>query len=459
MNANSASFEHEHPAALQERASQQAGTKPTRPPGNRLFWLLRTFGWLLLLGFSLGVMVQLTAMSGQKSNDFCQDYIAAVRVLQGIPPYLPLRDWPDFHTCVVPLNYDSHPPFSVLVVLPLGLLPKTAASVIWAFLSVALYLASGVLLLKILGWWSLRGAALFAMCSIFWPPVGGSTEAQNFAQLLTFLLAAAWFLERKGKRGWAGAVLGLAALVKIWPLALFLNAVLQRRWRAVLAGGLTILAGTLVTLVLLGSSAYAAYLGPVRLEETPEVPHEVNVSLVGALARPWAGFSNPPAIIFPRLLSGLSVSQAVLLGEGVAALLILGTLALVVWGLRRAQGEAMETLCQGLLVTVLLLGFPITWNWGLITLLLPLATTVLALRSLPRPPRWWCVMLGCGLVLLVNPEWLPFLVAHQNPIAGNIIFSLPTLGLLLFALAQAQLLFWAARPRSVQAIEKPLASA
>lgn len=432
---------YEPAAALQEDAAPRAPS--TRPPAfwKLFFWVLCTLGWALLLGFCLLFMLLQTAVAGQRSNDFCQDYIAAVRVLQGLSPYLPLRAWPAFKTCVVPLNYDSHPPFSVLLVLPVGLLPRTPALVLWAFVSLALYLASGVLLLKILGWWSLRGAALFALGSFLWNPVGGSTDAQNFAQLLTFLLVLAWFLERKGKPGWAGAALGLAALIKIWPLALFFIATQQRRWRPMFTGALIVLVGTLATLVVFGPSAYSAYLGPVRLEETPAVPHEVNVSLVGALARLWTGFTDPPILTFPPLLSGLSLSQAVLLGEGAAALVILGALALVAWALRRAESEAINALCLGLLVTVLLLGFPITWNWGLITLLLPLATTLLALRSLPRPPRWWYAVLGCGLLLLLNPEWLPFLVARSQPTASALIFSLPTLGLLLFALAQAQLLY------------------
>ncbi len=459
MNTDPAPFKHEHAAALQEKAAQPAVL--ARPPASkdRLFWMLRTLGWMFLLGFCLGVMLLQTASAGQKSNDFCQDYIAAVRVFQGVSPYLPLRDWPDFHTCVVPLNYDSHPPFSVLVVLPLGLLPLRDASVFWALVSLAFYLGSGVLLLKIVGWWSLRGAALFAAGSLFWTPFGGATDAQNFAQLLTFLLVAAWFLERKGKPGWAGAVLGLAALVKIWPLTLFLIVVMQRRWRPVLTGALTVLAGTLATLMLFGPSAYSAYLGPVRLEETPEVPHEVNVSLIGALARPWTGFTDLPVIAFPPLFSGLKLSQAVLLGEAVAALVILGAVALVAWGLRRVQSATVNILCLGLLVTALLLGFPITWNWGLITLLVPLATTLLALRSLPRPPRWWFILLWIGLILLVNPEWVPFIIAHQQPILGNLIFSLPTLGLLLFTLAQAQLLFWAASPNNAQAAKQAPATA
>jgi hypothetical protein len=141
----------------------------------------------------------------------------------------------------------------------------------------------------------------------------------------------------------------------------------------------------------------------------------------------------------------LNASQAVLLGEAAAALLVAGALALVVWGQRRAPGEAAEPLGLGLLVTVLLLAFPITWNWGVVALLLPLGTTALALQHLPRPPHWWFVLLGLSLVLLVNPEWLPFLLAGWRPLWSSLFFSISTISVLLFAAAQAYLLVWAAR--------------
>lgn len=173
------------------------------------------------------------------------------------------------------------------------------------------------------------------------------------------------------------------------------------------------------------------------------------MSLEGALARLWTGYSDPSVVMFPPVLSGLHLSEAVLLGEGVAALLILGTAVLVVWALRRAQGAVIEALCQGLLVSILLLGFPITWNWGLITFLFPVATIVLALRSGMRPPRWWYPLWGVGLLALVDPQWLPLALVNWWPRWGAILFGLPTLGLLLFVLAEALLLFWAVTPKAI----------
>jgi hypothetical protein len=167
----------------------------------RFYWVLRTLGWCLLLGLGVALMLQQTVTAGQRATDFCQDYLAARNVLQGMPPYSPLLSSPTAPLCLPPLNYDSHPPFSVLLVLPLGLLSRAAAALFWSLLVLACYLTTGALLLKALGWWTLRGAALFVVGNLFWNPFGGSLDAQNYAELVLLLVLGAWLLERKGHAG------------------------------------------------------------------------------------------------------------------------------------------------------------------------------------------------------------------------------------------------------------------
>src|SRR6185437_2131201 len=122
------------------------------------------------------------------------------------------------------------------------------------------------------------------------------------------------------------------------------------------------------------------------------------------------------------------------------------------WCHRRGPSEAVELLSQGLLITTLLLVFPITWYWMLIVLLLPCAATLLALRQLPRPPRWWLALLVGSLVPAAGPGWavirLPGWLQQAHlvgPAAWQLLLiGLPTVGLLCFAGAQVWLL-WHAR--------------
>jgi hypothetical protein len=100
------------------------------------------------------------------------------------------------------------------------------------------------------------------------------------------------------------------------------------------------------------------------------------------------------------------------------------------------EDEAGRLLAFGLLVTLVVVAFPLSWVWALITLFLPVATLVLALRHLPRPPRWWWWLLGASMFLL-NIELVVFLQFHG---LETLQVVSPTLGLLLFVGAQAYLL-------------------
>ncbi len=445
--------QHAAPAPASGAASIHPPTRPRRS------WLLSRVGWgaLLILGLAF-VGAQVFVVS-QGPTDFCTDYTSAERVLQGLQPYIPLHCSAGAASFANGLHeFDTHPPSSILLLLPFALLSLGQATLIWGYAALAAYLVSGALLLKELGWSSLRGWALFVGGSMLWLPFLFSETFLNFEQLLTLLIVIAWLLARRRHDGWSGWVLGLAGLLKLWPAALLLLPLVQRRWRAVWVGAVTLAGGTLLALPVVGPAAYAAYLGPVRLNETLAAPSDANVSLVGMVARLFTGI--PPSL--PPLLPGLDVAEAVPLAEGLAALFLVGVVVLIWWSQRRGGSEAAALLGQGLLVTTLLLAFPITWYWMLITLLAPAATTLLALRQLPRPPRWWLALLLGGLVPAAGPGWamirLPVWLQGlrlADPASWQLFaLALPTVGLLCFAGAQAWLLWRASAPRRSSAAQQ-----
>jgi hypothetical protein len=412
-----------------------------------LLSFLRVFGWTLLLCVGVGALLIQVIQSSQGGTDFCQDFFAAQRLLQGEAPYLPLRTATGASLCPELGLYDSHPPFSVLLFLPLGLFSQMFAACIWGCISMAAYLLSGLLLLRELGWRLQRGMALFVLASLFWTPAILAIGSHNLGQAVTVLVVGAWVLERKQRIGWAGVVVGVAGLLKLWPVVLLVNALIWRKPRYALVGALTLLGGMALSLLLPGPAAYAAYLGPVQEEERLGVPAYSNTSVIGDVARLFIGYpAHPP---MPPLIQGLSLAQAVMLAEGIGGLLLGATLVFLWWCRRRVEPETGFLLSQGLLVVVLLLVFPLTWYWGLVTLLLPAATTLLALRQLPRPPYWWWAILLASLVLLLIPGGIlvgipGWLLASQNTWLArlaNPLTWLPTCGLLLFAVVQAQLLW------------------
>lgn len=437
-----------------EETAQQMHRKAARWPSSRahVSWMLGRVWWGSLLGASTGLMVLYILLTSHGPTDYCQDYLAAVRLLHGQPIYQPLHCWKGTIYVPTPLEYDTHPPFAALTLLPLGWLPLVSASMVWGLCCFAAYSLSGVLLLRTLGWASLRNLALFMVGSLLWTPSVGAEEYQNFGQVLTLLLVGAWLLERRRSTGWSGTLLGLASLLKIWPLVLFGGAVLQRRWRLTWVGGAVVALGTALTVIVVGAGAYGAYLGPVRANELGWLPSSGNLSVVGVVTRVLVGYPAPAQFAVP-LIPGVAPTTAALLGEGVAAVLLGATLLFLWWCARQAQDGPVAELCQSLLLTILLLVFPLSWYTGLITLLLPGTQLILALRQLPRPPRWWYVLVGASLLPLLSPDrlvlavpvWFAGPTEAVLPKIGTIVAGLPTYGLLLFAFAQAYLLWRAAR--------------
>jgi hypothetical protein len=128
-----------------------------------------------------------------------------------------------------------------VLLAPFGLLPQIPATLLWGFLLLAAYLVSGCLLIHTLGWNVLPGLGLYAVGSVLWQPAVQAIQWLNMDQVLLLLLVGVWLLERRGQNTWAGVLLGVASLLKMWPLLFLVIPVLQRHWRLVAATGSVVL--------------------------------------------------------------------------------------------------------------------------------------------------------------------------------------------------------------------------
>ena len=103
----------------------------------RFRWYLLTTLWFLLLFIGVVGLIALSIQAATGPNDFCQDYWSAVAVLHGQAVYPPVYCWAGYMHLPVAVEYNSHPPTSILLYVPIGLLPKLPATMLWGFLSLA----------------------------------------------------------------------------------------------------------------------------------------------------------------------------------------------------------------------------------------------------------------------------------------------------------------------------------
>lgn len=429
------------------------------PRLQRLLWmglLLAAGAVIAVQGARLLVIIQAGAAT---TSDFCQDYQTAGHWLHGAHIYAPVNCWSRYSSTAQPLEYDTHPPPSLLLFAPFVPLSYSTAAWLWGLLNLACLMLSLVIICRELDLWRLQTLLPILALFLLWEPTLDSTRSGNVgAGLSCLLIALAWRALRRGQQGHAGMLSGLALLLKPLPFLLLPYFLLRRQWRAAVSMAASLALGVVLSLALMGVQTWADYLGPVRLNESPDVPVPGNLSLAGLVTRWGAGyheFLHPGAsrafIDLPPLLPHISLDAALLLGDLLAGAVAL-TLGFRLW--RRVAGDNTANAPAGgwntsddasfaFVLVLSFLVFPLSWQWNLVVLAMPLLwLAVKVWRSGNYKARW---RYGAALLLLALPfGWsIPaFQVEAQTALpwpvrlVGAILTALPSvaLGLLLSAL-------------------------
>jgi alpha-1,2-mannosyltransferase len=240
----------------------------------------------------------------------------------------------------------TYPPFAAIVLGPLVMLPflataagLTAASV--AVLPIALYLA--LRLPPTQSWLDRAGAgrlALAAAAAAIWlEPVRSELHFGQIDLLLTAAILCDLALPSTAR--WKGALIGLAAGIKLTPAIFIVYLLITRRYRAAATAVAAFAATVAAGFVLMpASSAYfwnGTFLNPRRISS---VQSGQNESLIGAISRTL----HRPDV------SGLWVPAAVLVAVGGLTLAA------------RAQRRGNEGLGFSLCAITGLLISPISWT-------------------------------------------------------------------------------------------------
>jgi alpha-1,2-mannosyltransferase len=225
----------------------------------------------------------------------------------------------------------------------------------------------------------------------------------QFNALLAILLTAAWAADRRGWGALAGAAIGTAAAVKLFPAFLLLYLIAARRWRA--AGVAVVVGGVIsaVAAVALGTDAYLAYAADV-------VP-----AVSARYAAQWNNLSL--SAFWLRLFDPTPESRVVALwaaptvGKGLAAASRLVVVVLVGWAARRATTTEARDRAFALAVVGMVLVSPIAWPHYLIVLVVPVGLLVTGLARTP----WRWALLACLAVMWLPDTLVPKLIlGHER---------------------------------------------
>ena len=407
-------------------------------------WIL--VGLFAALGVSLssGARPWIDAVSGAfVPPDIAQDVAAARLFATGVSPYGPVIR--EMHSRVVPVPVDAtfphfpHPPFSLIVSWPLAYVSFQTAALMWFAFSLALVFLLAAVLAGTLADQEGDQAArpqiktvlfLFALL-LEWPPVLYNLEKGQWSILLTVLVALGWRALSGGRLRQAGAWIGLAASVKVFPVLLGGYLLLRARPAFVWFAATGLLA-TALPLLFIGFDAFPAFIreSQMNLPYWETFP-SVMFSLHGAFARLMIGGTwARPAVYAPAVARSLELVVTV------------GLLWLAVrTAMRATRANRSDAATAGPFAAWCVL-LPILNPQSLghngTLLALPLVLTARALLHDRRP--WLKAAWAVALVLVSIPKQTLWRLAPPpiDPWEGIALIALPMWGaLLLFAVAVA----------------------
>ncbi len=317
-----------------------------------------------------------------------------------------------------------YPPLAAVVLAPLGWLALDRALGVWTLANLACAAWLVALCARALGGWERRWRLLAAAGLVGLSlPVWHCVRWGQISLLLT--VPALWALTTRHRL--TAPLLGLAAGIKVYPLAWTAALLARRRWRrSVATVAWAVGLGALLPLVVLGRSAGAFFERVLVAPVGPEVTALGGQALGPSLVR-WfadgrhAGVPEDPA---PLLFDLGQAGAAVLEVLGVVVLLVL----LVRW-LRREDLD--ETWIPVAVVVALALVLRPGWHHYFVAVPLAQACALGAARG--RSATAWLAgfSVAVGAVPLVLLRDVPFAYFHASQWGVTTVSALLALGALL----------------------------
>jgi Glycosyltransferase family 87 len=300
------------------------------------------------------------AHGGVGAGDFKAYYIAARLLARGEDIYDPQQQLREIGALHLPPDntFYIYPSALAILLLPLQTLPLADAARVWNVFNLICFAGALWLVARAFNLPRLMGDTfpLFIILVALSFPAISMIRLGQANVLLLFLLALAVYAHLRGAARMAGIAIAFAALLKIFPLALFAWWFWKREWRAVAWGIAAMVAVLVLSALFLAVTGRDAttdlrYFVQVLPHLTPPMQWD-NHSLTGFFAR--VGLAPTW-----QKMSALATSVGVLAFTGIALL---------------RNRRVIETgLDWAVILSALLLASTMTWSTTLVLLLIPFA--------------------------------------------------------------------------------------
>ena len=381
---------------------------------------------LVVLLFAGRIALTLITRASSPEADMVSYYDGTQRLREGLPLYRP-------NISIQQQNFQFiYPPPLAFILMPFP--SYQAAWWGWGIFTIVCWLASLGLILREL-WPSIRQRLapmwrpLLIAALINFPPVESHLFWGQVQIQLLLLLTASWLCLRRGRDGWAGALLGLAIALKLFPALLIAPLLVQRRWRCI-AVALAAAAGVFaLSFALVGWDQGIYYLTRV----VPEVDQSLSgvsnaTTSIGAVLR---GATGSPGLAY---WASLAIRVAVV-GAVMAAA-------------ARVTHAPDQALALGM--TTLVLAPPVVWEHYFVLLYLPW------LELLARVPSRRLPLMALAFFLIATAS----LAYHMPPSVGFYAHLPPICGALLLLGLQLESAFGRLAPLATAGSEElPTAAA
>jgi len=354
---------------------------------------------ILLAFYAARFLLPLLAPQPPRADDF-QDYLfAAQQIATGGDPYA------NFIRNHVPWDWSLssgylYPPAFAVTLIPLTWVSNDLAVRIWLFLIQAAVLASLVIIYRVIGW--PRRAELLAVVAVLTTffPLANTVYAGAMNSLLLLLLTGSWACWQRRQDIATGALVGIAAIFKLFPLALLPYLVWRRHFKLVAVLGLTGLGGLAVGLAVTSLDHNIYYFREMLPHLAAGTGYRENQSLAGFTAR----------ICQPS--SADAGGGAGWCGRGLDWPLIVGLLVIVLRATSRASRTGLEF---ALAVSALPLVSSVTWSFHLVILILPIALLIRLAFTGAVSRVGGRVLMAAWLCFSVLPGLHYLLIVHPLP--------------------------------------------